>query len=137
MIGVVLATFSKEGNSNIESLCISLITSSENNMQIGASYVQQRGEQQQCSYVDSLCINIAPSTSVTACRGSASGKTYTCLLVYDHDRPLQHVRWCTQPYTCPWNSYKSCVARSIAHTVQHEECLWTAYTGSSVGPNLK
>ena len=82
MIGVVLATFSKEGNSNIESLCISPITSSENNTQIGASYVQQRGEQQLCSYVDSLCINIAPSTSVTACRGSALGKMYTCLLVY-------------------------------------------------------
>ena len=78
MVGVVLATFSKEENSNIESLCMSPITSSENNTQIGASYVQQCGEQQLCSYVDSLCINIAPSTSVTACRGSASGKMYTC-----------------------------------------------------------
>ena len=106
-------------------------------MQIGARYVQQRGEQQRCSYVDSLCINIAPSTGVTVYRRSASGKTYTCLLVYDHDHPLQHVRWCMRPYTCPPNSFKSHMASSIAHTVQHEECLWTVYTWSSVGPNLK
>ena len=46
MVGVVLATFSREGNSNFVATTL----------------------------IDSFCINIAPSTSVTACKGSASGK---------------------------------------------------------------
>lgn len=90
--------------------------------------------------IHSLCINIAPGTSVTACKGRASGKEVHISSGLRPWPPVTTARAMVHATLhVSTNSYKKPVASSghCAYCAAREEFLWTAYTWSSVGPNMK